>query len=142
MHKAGVEGMRAYKHGLVTIKHTVFFSVMTCAAYILSPLPTAHGYDEALITQMESKVVSQFCMEREWLKCFHEEPSNCEAVVKRFVRPCLTKTLAGQDAQGDHEGARNLATSILACFNAKFEEDHRFGKDPSPACKNAPAHLQ
>jgi hypothetical protein len=135
--------MRSRQYSSVqTNKGLVVCAIVACVLSLLSPLSGAHAYDEAVLAAMESKVVSQFCMEREWLRCFREEPSNCEAVVKRFVRPCLAKSLDGQGMQSDHEGARNVATSILECFNAKFEEDHRFGKDPSPACKNAPAHLQ
>ncbi len=131
--------MKADRSLFSSIKAAVLFVTL---GFLLAPLHQAWGYDEAAIAAMESKVVSQFCMEREWLRCFREEPSNCEAVVKRFVKPCLTKTLQGQGVQSDPQGARTLATSILACFNSTFEQDHRFGKDPSPACKNAPAHLQ
>ena len=112
------------------------------AAFVLLSAPDVWAYDDAAITDMEGKLVSQFCQEREWLRCFYEQPSECERVVARFVRPCLEQVLSSESAQGDPQVAQRLTAATLACFNKRFEEDHRGGKKKTPECKNAPAHLQ
>ena len=117
-----------------------------CTAMLLAVSPlcdrAALAHDEQKIAEMESKLVAQFCQEREWLRCFYEEPSDCERIVQRFVGPCLTKLVKGQSPQSDPQRVHAIASSALDCFNKTFEAERRAGKRTTPECKNAPAHLQ
>lgn len=94
------------------------------------------------IDSMETEVVIKFCSERDWLRCFNDEPSKCEEIVKAFTRPCVTRILESAPQAIDAYEARDLGLTMIKCFNAEFANSHPFGKNTTPECKNAPAHLQ
>jgi hypothetical protein len=120
----------------------VGLSLAAFVVHMVSPSAEAKAYDSEAVSAMETKIVEQFCQEREWLRCFYEEPTRCEEIVKRFVKPCLAKVVQGQPPAADQQAAMALTQSTLSCFNVRFEEEHRGGKKNSPECAHAPAHLQ
>ena len=88
------------------------------------------------------EIIDQFCKEREWLRCFHEDPTECEALVEKFIDPCLDTHIASVHRKLDAWQARRVALETIACFNRTFAETHPHGKDVTKECKNAPQHLQ
>jgi hypothetical protein len=141
MSKAKVSATCRYSGALKGCK-SYFFVMFASLALAWAPIDTVLAYDEPTIVDLENKLVVQFCQEREWLRCFFEEPKDCELVVKRFIGACLTKLLKDRPPVSDPRQAEELGLSIINCFNSKFEQDHGTSKKTTPECRNAPAHLQ
>lgn len=103
----------------------------------------ARAFDEGERSHMRQQLVEKFCEQTEWLTCFGEQPTQCAAVVSRFIKPCLERNLDSSAGPiTDAAEARRLSLNVIKCFNTEFEMTHPMGKVKSLECANAPAHLQ
>lgn len=104
----------------------------------------SYGLDGGVISAIESDITDRICsaQHREWLLCFHEDPSYCREIAEKFVRPCLDKQLGGVTHQFSVDEVGELGAKIIECFNTTFAQQHPAGKKDTPECRMQPEHLQ
>lgn len=78
----------------------------------------------------------------EWLRCYRQDPKNCESIAANFIAPCVASIARPAKSPMSEEDGTALATKLSSCFNQRFMGSYGSYKLNTPECATPPKHLR